>query len=64
MEQIIVTIKPDGSMSYKVNGVKGKSCKDLTKFIDEMGQVADTKTTPEFCQLPAQNTQKNYNSAG
>jgi hypothetical protein len=51
-EEIKVIIKKDGSLEYDVKGVKGRSCKALTKAIDDIagGQVLDTKTTGEFCE--------------
>lgn len=58
MQEIKVVIAPDGSLTYSVAGVKGKSCKDLTKAIDALGIVTDTKTTSEYCELPNVNQQK------
>lgn len=54
-EQIDVVIAKDGSLSYTVKGVKGSGCKALTKAIDALGTVKDTKTTAEYCELPNQN---------
>lgn len=54
MEEIKVVIAADGSLSYTVKGVKGKSCKDLTKAIDNLANVTESKTTQEYCELPAQ----------
>ena len=51
MEEIIVTIEANGTFSYKVNGVKGKGCKKLTKAIDDLGKVTETKNTNEYEQL-------------
>lgn len=51
-EEIKVVIAPDGSLSYTVKGVKGQSCKDLTKAIDALGTVTENKNTAEFCELP------------
>ena len=48
MEQIKVTINKDGTLSYEVSGVKGSSCKDLTKFIDAMSKGGESKNTKEF----------------
>jgi hypothetical protein len=63
MEQIIVTIdKLTGAVSYIVKGVKGKSCKKLTAFIDGLGSVDSCKLTPEYQQ--SEETGKNYNSNG
>ncbi len=57
-EEIKVVIAPDGSLSYTVKGVKGSGCKALTKAIDALGIVTESKTTAEFCQLPVQQQQK------
>lgn len=57
-EEIKVVIAPDGSFSYTVKGVKGKSCKDLTKAIDALGRVVESKTTGEYCQIETQQQQK------
>lgn len=58
METINVVIAKDGSLSYTVKGVKGSGCKALTKAIDALGVVTDSKNTNEYCQLPAVNSQK------
>lgn len=52
MEQIDVKINADGSLEYGVKGIKGKSCKDVTKLIDQIASVVETKNTAEFCALP------------
>lgn len=54
METIKVVIAPDGSLSYEVSGVKGRKCKDLTKVIDALSTVRETKTTGEYCQIDTQ----------
>lgn len=49
METISVTIKKDGSIEYTVKGVKGTSCKDVTKFIDKLASApVETKNTGEY----------------
>jgi hypothetical protein len=52
MAKVTVTIKKDGTMEYLVAGVKGKGCKDLTKFLDRMGEVLESKNTAEYNQAP------------
>ena len=54
-EVIKVTIGPDGDVSYIVQGVKGRSCKDLTKAIDALGQVTESKNTSEYNEAPTNN---------
>lgn len=51
MQKIKVTIAKDGTISYEVSGVKGKSCKDVTKFIDLLSdKTLETKNTGEYYQ--------------
>jgi len=48
-EEIIVEINPQGEVKVSVKGVKGKSCKDLTKNLEAaFGSVTETKKTGEF----------------
>jgi hypothetical protein len=53
MQKISVTIDEDGTIQYDVKGVKGRSCKDLTKFIDSLagGEVVESRNTGEFCEV-------------
>ena len=51
MQEIKVVIEKDGSLSYTVKGVKGAGCKALTKAIDALGNVTETKNTREFCEI-------------
>jgi len=50
MEKIKIIIKADGTLEYTVQGVKGKTCKEMTKLIDQLGNVAETKNTAEYYQ--------------
>lgn len=54
MEKIKITIKKDCSIEYEVKGVKGKGCKELTKFIDKLGNVIESKVTSEYHQAEDQ----------
>jgi hypothetical protein len=51
-KNVKVVIKKNGEMEYTVSGVKGKGCKDLTRFLDQMGQVLETENTAEYCMVP------------
>ena len=47
--EIEITINEDGTVSLGVKGVKGQSCTELTKFLEEeLGAVVDRKYTSEF----------------
>lgn len=51
MEEIIVDISPEGEVKISVKGVKGKSCKDLTKALEAaLGDVKESKTTREYTE--------------
>jgi len=48
--EIDIDIKPDGTFSFGVKGVKGKKCKELTKFLEELGDIMNQDNTSEFYQ--------------
>jgi hypothetical protein len=50
-QKIDITISEDGSVEYKVSGVKGKGCRALTKAIDDLAKVEETKDTAEAREL-------------
>lgn len=51
-EKIKIKISPQGAIEYSVSGVKGKSCTDLTKAIDDLSRVLERTKTGEYCQIP------------
>jgi hypothetical protein len=58
LQEIDVFIDPDGQVRIEVRGVKGTSCLDLTRELEEAlgGQVHEREMTPEAHQadtLPA-----------
>jgi len=62
MEKIEITIGKDASIEYEVSGVKGKSCTDLTKAIDEIsGKVLESEKTAEYHQAEEKQHVKNSN---
>lgn len=58
--EIDIEIKPDGSFSFGVKGVKGKKCKDITKFLEELGATLTSENTSEFYQDEVQETQTSH----
>jgi len=49
MEEIVIRVGKDGKINLNVAGIKGGSCKDLTKALEKaFGSVVDTKNTGEF----------------
>lgn len=64
MQTINITIKKDGTLDYKVEGVKGGACKDVTKFIDKLGSaVLSSEKTGEYCETEP-NARERYNQGG
>ena len=51
--RITIIISPEGETRVGVNGVKGQSCKELTRaFEQELGKVIATKPTEEAYEQP------------
>jgi len=47
--EIDIEIKPDGTVTFAVKGVKGKKCKEITKAIEEaLGEVREVVKTSEY----------------
>lgn len=55
MQEIKITIEPDGQVRTEVKGVKGAGCKMLTNAIEAaLGAVKSNTVTPEFFEKPQQ----------
>lgn len=48
-KEIEITIAPDGTVHVEVKGVKGKSCVELVKFLEEsLGEPTERKLKPDY----------------
>ena len=47
---IEVVITEDGEIKATVQGVAGPACEDLSRFLDQLGEVVEDKKTPDFYQ--------------
>jgi hypothetical protein len=47
-KEIIVKISQDGTPIISVKGVKGKGCREFSRFLEGIGKVIETKDTPEM----------------
>jgi len=48
-QDIEISISPTGEVTFTVKGVKGSSCLNETKFLEEaIGEVVEREKTPEF----------------
>lgn len=59
LQEIEVFIDKDGKVRIEVRGVKGMSCLDLTKDLEEAlgGEVEDREMTPEAYETVQQQVQ-------
>ncbi|PWI48677.1 hypothetical protein CEE45_05555 [Candidatus Heimdallarchaeota archaeon B3_Heim] len=55
--ELEITIDEKGDISYTVNGVKGKSCTETTRFLDEaLGEVTNRDFKRDYYQRPVEAT--------
>jgi hypothetical protein len=48
-KEVAISIAPDGTVHVDVKGVKGKSCVDLVKFLEEsLGEPSERKFKPDY----------------
>jgi Protein of unknown function (DUF2997) len=49
-QDIEITISPSGEVSFTVKGVKGASCIDATKFLEQAlgGEILEREPTSEY----------------
>lgn len=60
-KEIEVTIDKNGEVKLLVKGAKGKTCLDLTKFLEDgLGEVRERKHTPEFYEKEDEIKTKNH----
>jgi len=66
MQEITVVIEKDGQVRVEVRGVKGGSCLDVTRGLEEAlgGQVEDRQMTPEAQEVGEEVRQQQFNRGG
>lgn len=53
MQELEISIDRDGKVSITVRGVKGESCTDLTKVLEEaLGKLEERQYTEEYYEPP------------
>lgn len=56
-QEMEITIGPDGEVKIEVIGVKGRSCVDVSEFLEEaLGDVVEREYTREYYQQPTEGT--------
>lgn len=59
MATIEITIAPDGTVTTKVQGGSGPSCRNATRAIREaLGQTVEDRALPEYYQQADQQRQR------
>jgi len=60
MEKITLKISPDGSIQAETHGIKGKSCLNYIRVIEQLtgARVVDSDFTPEYRETPQLLTQE------
>ena len=59
-EEIIVEVDTDANVTVSVNGVKGKSCQDITRNLEKaLGTVTKDTLTREAYEQPERNQLNN-----
>ncbi|MHA2290096.1 MAG: DUF2997 domain-containing protein [Promethearchaeota archaeon] len=55
--ELEITIDEKGNVSYTVNGLKGKTCTEKTKFLDKaLGEVAKRDFKRDYYEHPVDTT--------
>jgi hypothetical protein len=60
-KELEITISPDGEVSVRVKCIKGASCVDETKFLENaLGNTIESRElTPEYYEAPVHNVNTN-----
>ena len=66
MQEITVVIEKDGQVRVEVRGVKGTSCLDVTRGLEEAlgGKVEDRQMTPEAQEVGEEVRRQQFNRGG
>lgn len=60
--EIEIIVDKKGNISYEILGMKGKSCLEETKFLDDaLGKVVDRKHKREFYEQHTKTQNRVYN---
>jgi hypothetical protein len=58
MQKVTITINNDGTITSHVEGIKGKTCKNIGKVLQDVlkGEVINQKDTVEMHMVEVKNT--------
>lgn len=46
--EIDIEVRPDGTLAFGVKGVKGRKCREITAFLEELGRTVSSEATSEY----------------
>ena len=52
--EIAFTIKPDGTVEFTVNGVKGTRCLSIAELFKVLGEIESERATAEYYETEEQ----------
>ena len=47
-QEIEITILPDGRVEYRIQGVKGSACEEISALLEQLGKVEQAERTGEY----------------
>ena len=47
-QEIEITILPDGRIEYRIKGVKGSACEEISALLEQLGKVEQAERTGEY----------------
>lgn len=50
-QEIEIEIGPKGEVTYKIVGVKGSACEQISELLDQLGKVQSSERTSEYYDL-------------
>lgn len=56
--KIAIEIDEEGNIAARVDGVKGPACSDISKILDDLGEVVRDEKTPEYYQAARQQSRE------
>jgi len=65
-QEIEISISPTGEVAFTVKGIKGASCIDETKFLEQAlgGEIQVREPTPEYYEQGDEEAQRRYAGDG
>jgi len=66
VQEIEISISPTGEVSFTVKGIKGASCIDETKFLEQAlgGEIQVREPTPEYYEQGEEECVRRYAGDG